>query len=155
MRVSNSSRSKLRHHHKLNGVKKIARQVLESIIVSFSAPSTYSISIEFNSSSELSQRFYSLNESEGSVSAILVVLNVNKDAPPERNKKPGKMFRAFLSASNKLNVSILSQTIIPCTCQDSEAATVVAVQHFCYQNRVFVNFDSAKASGLKRKHCSR
>ena len=54
--------------------------------------------------------------------------------------EPREMHRQLLCASKKLQIPTIQQMILPNNndwCWDREAASIIAIQHMCYQNRVF------------------
>ena len=73
--------------------------------------------------------------------------------------KPRKIYREILSTSRKIRIPTILQKIVTNICQDREAASIIAMQHMCYQNRVFsttsmpMNNSQSKVSisGEKRK----
>jgi hypothetical protein len=73
------------------------------------------------------------------------------------SRKRSKLFRELLSAAQNFEMSIIREAIVPATCQDREAASVIALQHFCYQSRVFGSVlcqEKLHRSGIKRKLCT-
>lgn len=73
--------------------------------------------------------------------------------------RPEKTYREILSASRKMRIPTILQKIVTNICQDREAASIIAHQHMCYQNREFsttsmhMNNSQSKVSisGEKRK----
>ena len=73
--------------------------------------------------------------------------------------RPENTYREILSASRKMRIPTILQKIVTNICQDREAASIIAHQHMCYQNRVFsttsmpMNNSQSKVSisGEKRK----
>ena len=55
----------------------------------------------------------------------------------------GGLVEAFIRASKKLDIPVMRQPQIVSQCDDWIAATIVALQHFCYQNRLFLPFPKA------------
>ena len=73
--------------------------------------------------------------------------------------KRRKIYREILSTSRKMRIPTILQKIVTNICQDREAASIIAHQHMCYQNRVFsttsMHMDNSQSkvsiSGEKRK----
>ena len=133
--------------------KKLATKILKNIISSSSLPIGVAVAIEPGKSRYLSERFYSSDPTSGAAGkAILTLLDIGHE-PLGRVQKASKMYKSFLSASKKLDIPLLHQSFIEGGCQDYEAATIIAIQHFCYQNRIFTKQKGArKKVDKKRKY---
>jgi hypothetical protein len=89
----------------------------------------------------------------------------NQAKPGHKGRKPQgprEIYRQLLSASKKLQRPTIRQTILLNNddwCWDREAASIIAIQHMCYQNRVFARqcfhasceAEPSQDSGKKRK----
>ena len=51
--------------------------------------------------------------------------------------KRRKIYSEILSTSRKMRIPTILQKIVTNIYQDREAASIIAIQHMCYQNRVF------------------
>ena len=70
------------------------------------------------------------------------VLVKRTEGGDSEEKPPREIYRQLLSISRKLQVPTIQQRLLPSTynnrwCWDREAVSIVAIQHMCYQNRVF------------------
>ena len=75
----------------------------------------------------------------------------NNDDNSSNNKK---LMEAFIRASTKLNLPVLKQCQIVSrqNCDDWVGATIVAIQHFCYQNRLFLPFPKSSITSRVSLH---
>jgi len=144
--------------------KKLAKRLVKSVTKASPIPITCTVGIESNATNELTSRFYHHSGSENAKKetnaeanksldrGLLIVIDIL--SPPEFSKlskvtgqangdnrqQPREIYRQLLSASTKLQIPTMKQTILPKNtdwCWDREAASIIAVQHMCHQNRVF------------------
>ena len=166
--------------------KKLAKRLVKSILKSSPIPITCAVGIDSNGTNDLVSRFYDhcktkncgandqpdqslllvidiINSPEGSKHSIRSkrASEVNADGKAQR-----EIYRQLLSAARKLQIPTIQQNFLPNTaadshgwCWDREAASIVAIQHMCYQNRVFAksccpannDVEPSESSGKKRK----
>lgn len=118
--------------------KSVASRILKQIIGSSCEAQTVILGIDSDASGNISHNFYSEHESNRSQGKnVILMLDVGKQSR-QSLEKPRKIFRSFLKAAEKLDATFLTQSLLNEDCQDYEAATIIALQHFCYQNRLFV-----------------
>jgi len=167
--------------------KKLAKRLVKEVVKSSPIPITCAIGIESSSTNEIVSHFYDHTTTgtihtafeEDSDHSLMMAIDIavspnqskgyvfnrreqkQDKAKQQYNCEPRKIFRELLSASRKLQIPTIEQNIVPGHCWDREAASIIAVQHMCYQNRVFVSqwFQSRKAmppkiTGKKRKKSS-
>jgi hypothetical protein len=128
--------------------KRVASKVIKGIMKASSQPSaTFFLGIDAQGCNHISQQFYTNEESHRSESRTVVTL---LDIGGQRCTKPRKIERALFHAAEKSSAVVLKQTLVRAECEDYEAATIIALQHFCYQNRVFTEPNQ----GTKRKRCN-
>ena len=141
--------------------KKLASSVVEKILSSSSQAITSTISIDpTQQENSISKSFFYRNTAEerdevSSCRAAILVLDVHKSRRNElaNNKTPSKMHRAVLTAVSKRNIPTISTSIARGGGDgmlDYEASNITCLQHFLYQNRLFVS-QSTSTSGKKRK----
>jgi hypothetical protein len=131
--------------------KKLAIQAFQNISSASSLPVTCTVSIEPDApTNSLAESFYSLGSSNQTRDhAIVLVLDILPTS--KQRDKTRKIQDSFLRASYKANIPVLRQTLVTGACQDREASTVIALQHFCYQSRMFASCQHDPRSGKKRK----
>ena len=134
--------------------KKLAIQTFQKISDASSLPVTCTVSIEPDAPNSLAESFYSLESSNQTRDhATLIVLDILPTS--QQQDKARKIQDHFLRASYKANIPVLRQTLASGACQDREASTIIALQHFCYQNRMFASCQHDPRSGKKRKKHSK
>jgi hypothetical protein len=134
--------------------KKLAIDAFQDISSASSLPVTCTVSIEPDAPNSLSESFYSLESSNQTRDhAIVIVLDILP--PSQQRDKTRKIQDSFLRASYKANIPVLRQTLVADACQDREASTVIALQHFCYQSRMFASCQHDPRAGKKRKKHSK
>eukprot|EP00980_Cylindrotheca_fusiformis_P005977 scaffold1278_cov191-Cylindrotheca_fusiformis.AAC.2 len=117
---------------------KAASRILSRLLGSLTENQSIILGIDPTGSNELSRKFYSEEDSCRSQSRnLIVMLDLDRTKRP-LTEKPRDMYRAFLKAAKKTDVPFLRQSLVGEKCQDYEASSIVALQHFCYQNRLFV-----------------
>jgi len=135
--------------------KKVASTILDKILSSSNQPVTSTISInplQHSSENDISISFYEKMDDEvRSSRAAILVLDLSKDLPDDKGgKRIGKMHRAVLTAAAKRNLPTIS-FVGSGNAIDYEASSIICVQHFLYQNRLFVDRGIATHLGKKRK----
>lgn len=130
--------------------KGLTLQVMQQIVQSSPQPVTATISISSvwqglpsGEIDTMSNNFYSVNDNPEYVAhkSVVVVLNIQgqreASAQIREKDKKHKVHHALLKASGKLHIPVFHQ---PCalSLQDSDAATITIIQHFLYQNRLFL-----------------
>lgn len=138
--------------------KELASKVISSIVESSSEVITSTISIikgEGNTR-QLSQPFFQTRLSGKKdglnvdpCKSALVVMDINKRISSGSTNKHSKMLRAILSAASKQQISCISTSVVD-NVLDFEASSITCVQHFLYQNRLFLT-PSNNLAGKKRK----
>ena len=137
-----------------NWSKTLAIQAFQNISIASSLPVTCTISIELDAPNSLAESFYSLESSNQTRDhAIIIVLDIL--APSQQQDKARKIQDYFLRASHKANIPVLRAALVAGACQDREASTIIALQHFCYQSRMFASCQHDPRSGKKRKKHSK
>ncbi len=160
--------------------KKLAKRVVKSVLHTSPIAVTCTMGIEATATDELVSRFYDHAASmtskanpkpDQSVLMIIDIADLSKDYRPSKRlepdgaeeKPPREIYKQLLSASRKLGIPTIQQNIVPntndCLCWDWEAASIVAIQHMCYQNRVFArgcclsseSDESSPPSGSKKR----
>jgi hypothetical protein len=137
--------------------KKSSKHLINDIFDTSPVPVTCAISLQpTGGSEELVDNFYNALPSSGHLMqhfGVLLVMDIassiqsSTQSPNGEKIERSKMFRAIMSTMARLNKQGLSQIVVsPPSCLDVEGASIMALQHFCYQNRVF--------HGLKQ-HCKR
>ena len=165
--------------------KKLAKRLAKSILKSSPIPITCAVGIDSNGTNDLVSRFYdhcttkNCRAKDQPDQGLLAIIDLIE--PPEGSKHsirskrtsgwnadrkaPREMYRQLLSAAKKLEIPTIQQNFLPNAttdkndwCWDREAASIVAIQHMCYQNRVFGNscapannVEPNESSGKKRK----
>jgi hypothetical protein len=133
--------------------KSRAMEILQTITATSLLPVTCTVSIESKAPAHVARRFYDLEESESSaytkMRTAIVILDIA--SVPQGQNKTRKIQEALLRASAKLNIPVLRQSVVADSCQDQEACTVIALQHFCYQSRLFGSSEPATQINRKRK----
>jgi hypothetical protein len=133
------------------GMKKIASRVLKGIVGASREQPSFILGIDSQASRDDPHQFYSEVESSSSQSRnIVVLLDVGKQVT-QRDENPRKIYRAFVNAAEKVNTPFLKQSFVSKDCQDYEAASIIALQHLCCQNRMFVE-ESQPSSKRKRSY---
>jgi hypothetical protein len=147
------------HWSKKKAAKSLVRHVVKNSPVQISC----AIGVDFLSgNSNLTDRFYSSSIELATTSTeepdrgLLMVLEVapSIDQGGGAGSKPSKLYHELLSAAQNLDISVIHEAVVPPNCLDREAASIVAIQQFCYQNRVFGNVickEKPQFSGVKRK----
>jgi hypothetical protein len=135
----------------------LARQVIREAIQSSPVPVTCTIGLHGDAANGVTTRFYESpppHDAEGGRpdQGVLLIMDIppnggdNGDGHPQQQQPPPQPVRRIycdlLSASRAGGVpTTLEQAIVAgragAPVQDWEAASIVALQHFCYQNRVF------------------
>ena len=133
--------------------KKLAKRLVKSILQTSPIAVTCTVGIESKATDELVSRFYDhtphvvskVNHQPNQ--GLLMVIGIPDDSKDFRSvkrgdaeeKPPQEIYKQLLAASRKLKIPTMQQRVLPGTtwCWDREAASIIAVQHMCYQNRVF------------------
>ena len=98
----------------------------------------------------LTQQFYNEEKKEQTVGQS-VALVLDLDAQPV-SVQP-KFYSAICKAAKKLAIPVQNPGFAVPECRDALAATIIAVQHFCYQKRLFLRGESGlRSQKRKRKH---
>ncbi|CAJ1915657.1 unnamed protein product [Cylindrotheca closterium] len=100
--------------------------------------------------SSLSANFYREEEpkrSEGRTVVLLLELDANSR---EKGQAISTTYDALVRAARKTSSPFLEGPLFDCDCEDQEAASIIALQHFCNQNKLF----TMKQASNKRKRDS-
>ncbi len=155
--------------------KRLAKAIIDALvdkcsshvtgIVSFGANDRYSSTTKY--AGFIANQFYSNKKcNEQSTNCIISVICINSDSGKAKSSSSmekhensndyglmqKKIVKSFISISAKRRFPVVHE-MMP-MCEDREAASIVAIQHFCYQNRLFVgniSSNSGNMSGTKRK----
>ena len=148
------------HMQRSTKSKKMAGNVIDALIHKSMFPITGVISLEQNQSdcskssmcmSSLATHFYSNIKYNQVENSVITLLCIDASHMKRNEKKQNKIFKALISTCDKRNIPIVHESLPPC--EDREAASIVSIQHFCYQNRLFVSEDGNDDKvGKKRKH---
>ncbi|KAG7361493.1 hypothetical protein IV203_036594 [Nitzschia inconspicua] len=141
--------------------KEMAKNLISHVLRESRVPVTCSISVDSTSPMELVHRFYRSVPQElesGDLHfGLLLILKIEASSTQLTNveqsttKDSTRMHRRLMSACRKLNIPMLQQSIVKEPCCDHEAATIIALQHFCYQNRVYLNTSSLETSSKRKR----
>jgi hypothetical protein len=155
-----SQTSSVSTHESCWSKKKLSKSLIKSVVENSTTPVSCAIGVERNASFDLIIRFYGQHlKSTVECSHHHGVVGIMDLGDNEGNGKPRRIYRELLSATRKRSIPTLEQSLVRGPCEDREAASIIALQHFCYQNRFLLDSkDSSKASkivsGKKRKHMS-
>ena len=133
--------------------KKLAHKILSEILKSSKLQSFFVLGISLKAPRDISHQFYLRGESTRTASRdIVVLLDIPKSAIQEEPpSKPRKIIRAFSHAAEKLKVPMILQSLVNSDTPDYEAATIIALQHFCYQNKIFLEEPKMKTSSKRKR----
>lgn len=138
--------------------KKLAKCLTNAIFASSPVPVTCTIGLKtFDGTEEVVNNFYDFDPSNVEPTrhlGLLLVMDIAAAFPSNdrERKKQSKVYRRIMSAAEEANKSTLYQRLTPASsCCDFEGASIMALQHFCYQNRVFLANKSQTHTKKRKK----
>ena len=136
--------------------KKMAALWIDKMIASSPISVKCTIGVNNHSAnSHLVENFYSLHNGIQHVDSFIAVIDMDAFRQGRAEKKERKIYRALLRASTKKNrLPTMEQSLVDLSglsVSDAAASSIIALQHFCYQNRAFLPMDSSDSSLKKRK----
>jgi hypothetical protein len=131
----------------------LASSIVDKILSSSSQTVTSTISINPTQQGDVVSRcFFGTSTSDQHnvtpCDAAIMVLDLHKNLR-DRANKTGKIHRAILTAAMKRNLFTTTASIVKCGV-DFEASCITCLQHFLYQNRLFLG-QATSLTGTKRK----
>jgi hypothetical protein len=141
--------------------KKLAKSLVRKVVEESHTSVTLAIGLSCDSSMDLVARFYNGSsqspQCEDHHLGLILILNISASARQHEEgttkHEQRRICHRLLSACTHLNIPTTQQRMIQTCCPDKEAATVIAMQQFCYQQRVILETSIQQHFNKKRKRC--
>ena len=131
--------------------KSLGAHALETIMTSSPIPVTCIIDAQLGAMDDVTQRFYSADNLESADRAIFLVLELAASPLPRTRNSKCQFKDGFFKACTERGLPVAQQAFVTEDCEDWEASTIIAAQHFFYQNRFLMRMPSSVRKSCKKR----